>query len=171
MPQLVKTKKSRHSKKIMIHQPGSPLPPDDFVLFPQEVIREKHSSIRDDRPRRPKATESAKRSSSSIPPHHVTESKATTPSRREAHKPSRRPMCLDHMSTVNCTVDCSNGKSMAHQKMPPKAPSPPRLPTPDLSDIEEDDLWSCCGSSWSVLSKDSSRSTNKTDSMWDDMGA
>ena len=171
MPQPVKSKKSKHPKRITIHQPGSPLPPDDFVLFPQDVIREKHSSIRDDRLRRPKATESAKRSSSSRPPPHVTESKATTPSRREAHKPSRRPVCLDHMSTVNCTVDCANDKSLAHQKMPPKAPSPPRLPTPDLSDIEGDDLWSCCGSSWSVVSKESSRGNHKTDSMWDDMGA
>ena len=171
MPQLVKPKKSKHSKEVMIHQPRSPLPPDDFVLFPQDVIKESHSTIRDARSRKAMATKSAKKSSSPMPRPHVMEPKAATPSRREARRPSRRPVCLDHMSTVNCTVECANGKPLAHLKMPPKAPSPPRLPTPDLSDLEEDDLWSCCGSSWSSLSKESSRCSQKADSMWDDMGA
>lgn len=170
LTQRVKTKKSKESKKVTVHQSGSPLPPDDFVLFPQHVVKEKHSSIRDAKSRKRSATKSAKRSSSPMPRHHVIEPKAANPSRQEVRRPSRRRVCMDHISTVNRTVDCANAKPPTYLKMPPKAPSPPRLPTPDLSDVEEDDLWSCCGSSWSSLSKESIRCNRKTDNMWDEMG-
>lgn len=171
MTQLVKTKESKHSKKVMIHQSGSPLPPDDFVLFPQDVIKEKHSSVRAARPRKPTSPKSAKGSSSPMPRDHVIEPKAPTPSQRDSRRPSGRSVCLDYMSIVNCTVDCANAKLRGQTKMPPKAPSPPRLPTPDLSDFEEDDLWSCCGSSWSSLGKESSRCNDKAENLWDEMGA
>ena len=168
--QLVKPIESKYSKKVMIHQSGSSLPPDDFVLFPQDVIKEKHSSIRDAKARRPTAPKSAKRSSSPVPRHHVIESKTLTPPRRDARRPSERSVCLTHISTVNCTVDCADAKPLAHLKTPPKAPSPSRLSTPDVSDLEEDDFWSCCGSSWTSLSKESSCCDNKTDNMGNDMG-
>ena len=170
--QLVKTKKSKHSKKVVIHQSGSPLPPDDFVLFPQDIVKEKHSNIRDVKARKATAMESAQRASSPMPRQRRT---ATTPSRRDARRPSERPVCLMHMSTVNCTVDCINAdaiaKPLAHLKVPPKAPSPPRLPTPDLSEPDEDGLWSCCESTPSSLSKESSRGDCEADSMWTEMGA
>lgn len=169
--QVVKTTKSKKSKKVTIHQSGSPLPPDDFVLFPQDVVKEKHSSVRDAKPRKPTAPKSARTSSSPRPRHHVIEPKATTSSRRTARMPSERPVCLTHMSTVNCTIDCVNAKPLAPLNTPPKAPSPSRLPTPDVSDLEEDALWSCCGSSWSSLSKESSCCNGKADSMWNEMGA
>ena len=170
-PQLVKTKRNKQSKKIMIHQSESPLPPDDFILFPQDVVKEKHSSVRDVKSRKPTALESTKRSSLPIARHYVDEPKAPTSSRRDVRRRSERPLCLTHMSTVNCTVDCANATPLAYLKMPPKAPSPPRLPTPDVSDVEEDDLWSCCESSWASMSTESSRCDRKADDMWNEMGA
>ena len=169
--QLVKSRKSKQSNKVMIHQPGSPLPPDDFVLFPQDIVKEKHSSVRDAKPRRRTTPKSAKRSSSPMSRHHVIEPTAPSPSRRDPRRLSERPACLTHMSSVNCTVDCANAKPLAHLKIPPKAPSPSRLPTPDVPEFEEDDLWSCCGSSWSSLSKEKSHCGGKDDSLWNEMGA
>ena len=171
--QLVRTNKNKHSRKVTIHQSGSPLPPDDFVLFPQDVVKEKHSSMRHAKPRKSSAPKSAKGSSSPMPRHHVIEPKVHTPSQRNARNLPERSLCLSHMSTVNCTVDCANAdaKPLAYLKTPPRAPSPPRLPTPDVSDLDEDDLWSCCGSSWSSLSKESIRYDRTTDSTWDEMSA
>ena len=174
--QLVKNKKTKHSKKIVIHQSGSPLPPDDFVLFPQDIVKEKHSNLRDAKARKASAVKTAQRSSSPMSRQHRM---APTLSRRDARRPSERQVCLAHMSTVNCTVDCitanananANAKPLAYLKVPPKAPSPPRLPTPDLSELDEDDLWSCCESTLSSLSKESCRSDRKADSMWNEMGA
>ena len=169
--QFVKHKKGKHSKKVMIHQSGSPLPPDDFVLFPQDVVKNHHSSVRDAKPRRPIASKSAKESSSLVPQHHVIEPKAPRLTGPDVYRPSERAVCLEHMSTVNCTAECANANPLAHLKMPPKAPSPRRLPTPDLSDLEDDDLWTCCGSSWSSLADESTRCNRKADSEWDEMGA
>ena len=171
--QLVKTKKSKQSKKIMIHQSGSLMSPDDFVLFPEDVVKEKHSSIREARPRRSTAAKGSKGSSSPMTRQHLIEHKAPTPSRRNAQIRSELPVCLIHMSTVNCTVDCAiaDAQLLAQSEIPPTAPSPPRLPTPEVSDFEEDDLWSCCDSSWSSMSKESSRCDRKAESVWDDMGA
>ena len=171
--QLVRINKSKHSRKITIHHSESPLPPDDFVLFPQDVVKEKHSSIRDAKPRKSTAPKKVKVSSSPMPRHHVIEPSTLTPPQRTSRRPSDRPSCLTHMSTVNCTVACANAdtKPLAYLKTPPKAPSPPRLPTPDVSDVEEDDLWSCCGSSWSSLSKESVSRDRKIDSTWDEMSA
>ena len=170
--QLVKPKKSKHSKKVVIHQSGSPLPPDDFVLFPQDTVKEKHPSLRDVKARKATAANSAQRSPSPMPRQHRM---APLPSRRDPRKPSERPVCLTHMSTVNCTVDSinanANAKPLAHLKVLPKAPSPPRLPTPDLSEVDEDDLWSCCESTLSSLSKESSRGHRKADILWNEMGA
>ena len=170
---IVKTKTGKHSKKIMIHQSGSPLPPDDFVLFPQEVVKEKHSSVRNTKPRKPTEQKCADRSSPLKPRHHVIDPKAPALSQGDTSRPSERQTCLKHMSTVNCTVDCvnANAKPLARLKVPPKAPSPPRLPTPDVSDLEEDDLWSCCGSPWSSLSRENSHCDRKADPMWNEMGA
>ena len=170
--QLVKTKKSKQSKKATIHQTGSPLPPDDFVLFPQDVVKEKHSSVRDAKSRKPTASRSVKGPSASMPRHRAVEPGAPASSRGDARRHPETRGCLTHMSTVNCTVDCADAKPLAQLKIPPRAPSPLRLPTPDVSDLEDDDLWSCCGSSWSSLSKESSRCDSKAaEGMWNDMGA
>lgn len=171
LTQSVKAKKSKHLKKVMIHQSGSPLAPDDFVLFPQDVVKEKHSNIKDAKSRRPTTPKSAKRTSSPMPRHHVIEPRAASASRQEARRPSRRPLCLEHMSTANCTVDCANANPLAQLKVPPKAPSSQGLATPDLSDLEEDDFWSCCGSSWTSLSEENSRCNRNVGGMWDEMGA
>ncbi len=175
--QLSKNKKSKSPKKVTIHQSGSPLPPDDFVLFPQDVVKEKHSSVRDAKPRKSNAAKSAKGSMSRMPRHRVIEPKTLASSGRDTRRSLERPVCLTHMSTVNCTVNYTNAKPLACLTIPPKAPSPPRLRTPDVSDLGEDDLWSCCGSSWSSLGKESKESKesrscdHKADNMWDEMGA
>ena len=71
------------------------------------------------------------------------------------------------MSARNCTAACLDVKRRPQTDVPPKAPSPPRLSTPDLSEIGEDDLWSCCRASESDASEQSSKSR---DDLWDEMG-
>ena len=171
---LVKTKEGKKSKNVTIHQSGSSLPPDDFVLFPQDVVKKKHSTVRDARSRKPTIQKAARGSSSPMPRDRATEPQApVTPTRprRDVHRSPERTKCLIHMSTVNCTVDCANAKPLAQLKIPPRAPSPFRLPTPDVSDLDEDDLWSCCGSSWSMLSQENSQCNDKAEGTWNEMGA
>ncbi len=166
---LTNTKKAKYSRKVTLHQPMSPSSPDDWVLFPNEIVTEKHASIR-----HAKSSNSAR--SANVPQHtlpspdsHVIERKATTPARTDSQripKPYRPSTCLHHMSARNCTAACEDVRAVSETRAPPKAPSPPRLPTPELSDFGEEDLWSCCRSS------ETNESDNSTqgDDFWNKMG-
>ena len=170
---LKSTNKSKKSTtQVVLHQPmpSSPPPPEDWILFPDEVIAEKHSSIRPARAAKPAKLADPRRQTLPSPENHVTSCKAATPMRHlsATHPAPYRPSrCLHHMSARNCTAACFDAGQRAETQVPPKAPSPPRLPTPDISEIGEDDLWSCCRSS---ESKGSDSSIQSVDDLWDKMG-
>lgn len=122
-------------------------------------------------------TESAKMQSSLTArndDYHVTRLKAATAPILRHPKQYRHSKCLEHMSAVNCTTDCYRVEPFAGSMTPPAAPLPPRLPTPDLSDVDEDAFWSCCRPSES--SKCSNPCYGRTDNdddevgIWDQMG-
>ena len=166
---ITNTKEEKNSRKVLLHQTMSPSPPDDWVLFPQEIIAQKFSSIRHAKPRNQGRPVSAQRQKLPLPDSHVIEPRATTPSRsdgRETPKPYRPSYCLHHMSARNCTPACHDVNFHPETQKPPKAPSPPRLPTPDLPDFGEDDLWSCCRSSESHASD---RDAQCGDDFWNEM--
>ena len=169
------TKKSDDSKKSLLHQPLPSPPPEDWVLFPGDIIVEQHSSISHTSTRKLGKTENAKQQMSPVPyhDHHVTENKAAASSRLEPRKPYRRSTCLKHLSAINCTARCFDAKPLADPRMPPAAPLPPRLSTPDLSDFEEDEFWSCCKSfnrSASNVRNDCTDTDEEGDGIWDEMG-
>ena len=169
------TKKSDDSKKLLLHQLLPSPPPEDWVLFPGDVVVEKYSSISHASTRKLAKTGSAKQQMSPMPhhDHHVTENKAAARSRLEPRKPYRRSTCLEHLSAINCTARCFDTKPLADPRMPPAAPLPPRLPTPDLSDVEEDEFWSCCKSfnrSARNVSNDCTDVDDEGDGVWDEMG-
>lgn len=166
--QLIKPKKSKHSKKSMLHHPTMPLLANDWTLFPQDLVKNRCLSIKDTKTGEHEKTQSAKQTSSLplMPPiYHVIEPKVAGSSKHDARKLPRHTVCLEHMSAYNCTVACAKAKAPApaDRKIPPRAPSPPKLPTPDLSDCEEEELWSCCGS-WQSLG-----SSRDGDDVWDEM--
>ena len=163
--------KNKRSRKIMVHQPMSSSPPDDWVLFPQDIVTEKHSSVRHaQRNRRVRIVDSS-RTSLSPPKSRVIERnsvKLLDPEKPRAPKPFIPSTCLNHMSARNCTAACFEVEPLHATRAPPKAPSPPRLLTPELSDIGEDDLWSCCKSS-EVSGSDSG--VQDGDDFWNEMSA
>ena len=175
-----KPKTTKSPRTVLVHHPMVSPPLDDWVLFPQETVRHKHSTIR--YPQHRKQSSFSVKGRKTIPPpdSHVIKPKAATSPRcdeseRPAPKPYRPSMCLEHMSARNCTSFCARDKSPRIMSSPPKAPSPPRLPTPDLSDVDDEDLWSCCKSSesndscGSNESKVSGVSTHGEDDFWGEM--
>lgn len=123
--------------RISISPPQSPAPFNDFILFPtDEAIDNDACDRRRERSQRVKRELVA---DGLLPAtdndHDGGEVKQLTPLERAA---KRRGMS-DHDAMAHCNEAESRRKEM---KMPP-APSPPRLDTPDLDDID-DDHWSCC---------------------------
>ena len=163
--------KNRNSRKIMVHQPVSPSPPDDWVLYPQDIVTEKHSSVRHDPKSRHVRTVDSSRASPSLPKSRVMELNAVKMAdaeKSQAPKPFIPSTCLNHMSARNCTTACFEVEPLHATRAPPKAPSPPRLQTPDLSDFGEDDVWSCCKSSEASASDSG---VQDGDDFWNEMSA
>lgn len=155
------------SKQVLLLHHQMPMPlSDDWVLFSQEMTTEKHSSVRRTKLRANVRSASARRQRVLSPDSPEHETKAATAEMnvtQRLRKPYRPSTCLNHMSARNCTPACSDVRP---PPPPPKAPSPPRLPTPDLSDVEDDDLWTCCRFSESNSSNESSQTSADT---WDEM--
>ena len=171
------TKTIEHAKKFSSHQPlPSPLPDERFHSL-RKAAAKSHSDLETISPRKLARTESAERQSSirvRNDDHHVLRTKAATAPILRSPKPYRRSTCLEHMSAVNCTSDCFRVEPFAGSMTPPAAPLPPRLPTPDLSDVDGDAFWSCCRPSESSNCSNLcyGRNDNNDDEagIWDDMG-
>ena len=173
---LYQTKRVDHAKEFSSHQPlPSPLP-DEELHPPHKPAAKKCSELEIISPRKVARTESAKKQSSSTvrnDDRHMIRTKAATSPRLKHRMPYRRSTCLEHMSAVNCTADCFNAEPLAEAMTPPPAPLPPRLPTPELSDVDEDAFWSCCRSSKSSRCNNLNDRTDDTDEdgeLWNDMG-
>lgn len=177
--QFTNPKKSKSPKRVLLHHPMAPSQLDDWVLFPQDTVTHKHSSVRHVKCRKDMKSATNGRQTLPLPDSHVIRSKAATLARcdesrrRQSPKPYKPSTCLYHMSARNCTPACADVKSLSETSTPPKAPSPPRLPTPDLSDFEDEDLWSCCRFSESTQSNESDESNvsvQHDDEFWKEMG-
>ncbi|MCJ1464116.1 hypothetical protein MMC07_002729 [Pseudocyphellaria aurata] len=140
-------------KAVVLHHPLLSTPPEDWVLFPEQIIRKKHSSVRNFRARQAKERlQPAKPSRSS--PTRTTElsrsisitsrSESTSVSTEEPRDQSDSSSKLDRPRDV---AKSNSNVAIESPREPPKVKAPQRLPTPDISDVEEDGFWSCCGSS------------------------
>lgn len=60
-------------------------------------------------------------------------SKQASLSSKETEESSKKRVFIPHSK-----------KGIVRRRTPPPAPSPPRLPTPDLEDLIREERWSCC---------------------------
>ena len=145
LDQIKKSKKDKSMKEVVLHQPAPSPPTQDWVLFPEDVIVDKYSIRREARSRKvASATETAR--PNKVSPAEEKMEKAIANAQEYIKSRSQN----EHLSEA-----CSHRRTkaladLAFQKSdvtPRQLHSRNRLPTPDLSDAEEDDLWSCCATS------------------------
>lgn len=149
--------KIRHSiKEVVVHHPMMSPAMEDWILFPDEVVRCKNSSVRN--PQNHKSPESSLRPDKGLECPSLGAQTASATIRKSssqsliAHESQDRSRSLrtsDQLGSFKKSLDTGTKDVVRN---PPKAKTPRRLPTPDLSDVEEDAFWSCCSSA------DSSRS-------------
>ena len=145
----------KHIKKIPHRYPLTPPSFEDWVLFDQQVATDDEFHARHGSNSRQKSFESLTYRLSSLPDGHVIKPKAATLSTHPTRQNDGNFKCLEHMSSRNCTAECLKAKPMADMKRPPPAPRPPRHPTPDLSDLDVEEIFP-------PLDNDKSK-----DSLWD----
>ncbi|KAL8868100.1 MAG: hypothetical protein Q9174_005214 [Haloplaca sp. 1 TL-2023] len=138
---------------VVIHNTKMPIPAEDWTLFPDEVVTIKHTSIR-------------KRKTESV--YVIAETESRDRNEKTAG-PTMLPTPPDsNPSNANRKIkrlreDASKGKAgqdllkrptssqLDHQAVAAKRDErtdrhPHRLPTPDISDVDEDEMWPCGGS-------------------------
>lgn len=133
------SKRCTSSRKPIIVHSSSPSVSDDWKLFPDNIITKKHSS---------KSAARSHRSPGEQSPRHLPSSRGNT-------KVTTQEVTLLHTAqAVSCKDNAQH--PITYQGSDPKwigtevpsAPSPPRLDTPEVSDVE-DNYWSCCRTSQS----------------------
>ncbi|MCJ1264396.1 hypothetical protein MMC22_004267 [Lobaria immixta] len=140
-------------KEVVLHHPLMPTPLEDWILFPDQIIHTKHSIVRDSRARQAKERLQPEEPSRPSSAYTTVTSRATSTSSRNTSISSFIEEPRDQ-SNSPCTSDRPGdvAKSTSYvaeesPRNPPRMKTPQRLPTPDLSDVEQDSFWSCCGSS------------------------
>lgn len=139
-------KKSRLAKDVVIHHRADPSPPEDWILFPEEVVVTKHCSVRESRNRKIGPTSQLDQLSGSVftskviskEPGKIALIDLETSKHDDFATSPKRPLLLTDSVDEATWIDDSKR---------PKNNSSQYLPTPDISDIDEDGFWSCCGSS------------------------
>ena len=152
-------RRRRQTKEIILHQqrlPSASL--DDFVLFPNDDVDivEKYSSVKDIR----RKTRETKKESKveKLKPETVFVQQRPVRS-------SRPPLHQAIMKTTSEIVKVANAKKLDLKE--PQTPTFRRITTPDFSDDEELDFWSCCGSSRSsVTEKSDLQETSDSEKKW-----
>ena len=133
-------------KDVFLQQPAPSPRTEDWVLFPEDVVREKHSTHRGARSRQVRKESKPERPCKVSPtPHNKMESAIANAQQyiqsRNQNKEVNRS-CSHRPTKVSSDIEF---RKSVHK--PLLIQSSRRLPTPDLSDLEEDDLWSCCATS------------------------
>ena len=120
--------------------PALASPTEDFILFP-DSSNETSSSVNESRAqkrqkRKIKSNKPLTQPSPSPTPKPHTEEKKLTPMERRAIRHQRA--AENDVAMIMASPGMEIGSMV-----PPPAPSPPRLPTPELDDID-DACWDCC---------------------------
>lgn len=139
-------KKTRSAKDVVLHHPSAPSPAEDWILFPDEVIVTKHCSVRVTRSRKAKPVLQMGKSSQPMPTSEETQARFKQIISACA-KPCQRDALNSVLKQSFATAETFDEAVGDHVEKSPKPEPLQRLPTPDISDVDEDSFWSCCGSS------------------------
>ena len=109
----------------------------DWILFPDTCQVPNYKVSRDVVPVQPKSCEGTERNLH----------RRQHPEANEDGKSSRKDSdTFDEMAYPELwpANECSSPNPTDTRHTPPSRPTPQRLPTPDLPEIEQSDFWSCC---------------------------
>lgn len=140
-----KLMKPKLPREVVLHHLMAPPPPEDWILFPEEVIITKNSSVRGNRPCKLKRVSRTENSHQPWIRRDRTDMESEG-SRVRQDMQSRTETLGVPSKPHGAIAPTWEGKQRVTRN-PPELKFPERLPTPDLSDVEEDGFWSCCGSS------------------------
>lgn len=143
------TKKSE--RKVVVHNTKTATPVDDWILFPDDRVTVKHSSVRDQRTHRASPQvriKSQPRREQTMRPTMLPTPPGSSPAQSECKRIVEKKNganCQDSQDPHDRPTSGPDAPPVLVNRMArTDASSPYRLPTPDISDVDEDDFFACC---------------------------
>ncbi|KAL9576463.1 MAG: hypothetical protein Q9212_007075 [Teloschistes hypoglaucus] len=135
----------------VVHNHKMTTPTEDWTLYPDDVVVVKHSSIRPRKAQKVCLKSHAEESAfdvammqPSMPPTPPGDSPETRTRESRAYKDNRSSKQTSHHWKLRPTVEKSELPAAKLQTTQMVTSHPHRLPTPDISDVDEDGFWGCC---------------------------
>ena len=152
-PKPSSTASHKNSKRhaVVVHNMMTPTPKEDWILYGDEAITVRHSSIRQrkaDKVCRTLSTEkkscNTKTTRPTMPPTPPGSSPAHSEREKQRNGEDQSIRQNDSNHERQTTFTYLNHREVGDSKSAMRGTTTYRLPTPDLSDVDEDDMWGCC---------------------------
>ncbi|KAL8920490.1 MAG: hypothetical protein Q9208_006239 [Pyrenodesmia sp. 3 TL-2023] len=143
--------KQQRKRNVVVHNTMAATPTEDWVLYPDNVVTVKNSTVREQRTvksRTQPRTKTTLGNGMAVRPMMLPTPPGSSPAqsgrervveRRDATKFHDVPDLHDRPTSGSTSVP-----AVVSQKTRTEPYYPHRLPTPDLSDVDEDEFWACC---------------------------
>ena len=146
-----RTQRSRLGPVVVVHNAMGQQPADDWTLYPEQTVKHKHSTKRESRKYEKHAlagSNGEKAAFEQMRPTLPPTPPENSPTKSERRAQRKSDFQFDYTDSLKKQIILTrNCHGMSHDdehRRLLQAPFQRRLPTPDLSDVEGDDLWSCC---------------------------
>lgn len=141
--------KPRHP--AVVHNHKMTTPTEDWTLYPDNVVIFKNSTIRPRKAQKVCLKSHAEEGAFDIatkkplmPPKPPGSNPETHARESRAYKDNTASKQTSHDWKLRPTVEKSELPAAKPQMTQMVTSRPHRLPTPDISDVDEDDFWGCC---------------------------
>ncbi|KAI4168680.1 MAG: hypothetical protein LQ343_006183 [Gyalolechia ehrenbergii] len=141
--------KNHRKQNVTVHNMMRATPPEDWTLYPEEVVRSKHSSVKEQKGTSQKSRSNLKNgvftaAGPKIPPTPPGSNPASVEDKRTVQRTNACTQIAAQSLQGPPTFGASDPPAMADKRIQRHVSYPHRLPTPDISDVDEDEFWACC---------------------------
>lgn len=151
-PKSSSTTSHKNSKRqaVVVHNTMLPTPKEDWILYGDEGVTVKHSSIRQRKADKACRTLSTEKKSCNtktrptMPPTPPGSSPAHSEREKQQNGEDISIRQNDSNHERHSTFNRLNHREAGDSTGTMRGTTAYRLPTPDLSDVDEDDMWGCC---------------------------
>ncbi len=143
--------KQPRKQNVVVHNTMTATPAEDWILYPNNVITVENSTVRDrttEKARRQPHTKSTQANMMTVRPMMPPTPPGSSPAQSERERAAKRNGALRSQDLRDLndrpTSGATSAPTEASQRPRTDSSYPYRLPTPDLSDVDEDEFWACC---------------------------
>ncbi len=143
--------RQQRKQTVVVHNTMTATPAEDWILYPDNVITIKNSTVRDrttEKACRQPHTKATQANRMTVRPMMPPTPPGSSPAQSERERAAERNSALrsQDLRVLNDRPTSGATSAPAEVNQRPRTDNsyPYRLPTPDLSDVDEDEFWACC---------------------------